>query len=196
MCDEHECWLPFVRFNGISSILTPTLYVIDNAIARRAESELLPALRTLGIAFQARSVLAGGLLSGAHMSLPAPKPGSRLAGSCDKTTTDSCTGSPRYTQLFWSECYQTAVDRLALACAESDPFIEPAGAAVQWLARHSALDPVHGDSLIIGASSVKQLNGLMTAVAATNSLPDSVLEALDAGWEQCKSGSPSPGDGW
>eukprot|EP01052_Picozoa_sp_SAG31_P031779 SAG31_NODE_3407_length_4307_cov_8.014971_4_plen_162_part_00 len=159
--------------------------------------ELLPALRTLGMGFQARGVLAGGMLSGVHMGLTAPKSGSRLAGSCTGTSSGGiCIGAPRYAELFWNDCHRTAVEKLASVCAANDPVIEPAEAAIRWLARHSALDAVQGDSLVIGVSSVTQVNSVLTAATNAEPLPELVLAALEAGWKECASYSPLRTDGW
>ena len=60
-----------------------------------------------------------------------------------------------YTRRFFLDCYHDAGRPVAEACRRHD--IDPADAALRWMYNHSALDGSKGDAVIIGASSVKQL---------------------------------------
>ncbi len=54
-------------------------------------------------------------------------------------------------------------------------------ATYRWLQYHSALD--EGDGILIGASSVSQLQQNLEALSNHGPLPDLVVQAFTAAWE-------------
>lgn len=48
-----------------------------------------------------------------------------------------------------------------------------------------------GDGIIIGASSMSQLDANVASLEKTSALPDKVVAAMDAAWEACKRDCPS-----
>lgn len=146
-----------------------------NAVSRRIESELFPALRRLGMRFYAYNPLAGGLLSGKHTSYEDSPPPGRFALR------------QSYRDRYWKRSYFEAVTTLTRECREAG--IDPAEAALRWLAHHSLLDPEQGDGIVIGASKMSQLEQNLSAVQQGR-LPQAVVSALDAAWERTKADSP------
>ena len=55
-------------------------------------------------------------------------------------------------------------------------------AALRWTVHHSVLKPEYGDAVIIGVSSMEQLNLAMEAIEA-GPLPDEVAQALNNVYE-------------
>ena len=63
-------------------------------------------------------------------------------------------------------------------------------AAFRWLKYHSSLDATKGDGITLGASSMNHLEENVEACLKTEKLPSSVVDALDAAWENCKPDCP------
>lgn len=63
--------------------------------------------------------------------------------------------------------------------AASSHGISGHAAALRWTAHHGSLSKENGDSIIVGASSVEQLNSNIDAIEA-EPLPDDVADALGA----------------
>ncbi len=157
----------------------PTMYQgMYNALTRNVESELVPAVRACGMRFVAYNPLAGGLLTGKYV-------GARDGET--KITGGRFDGNEMYTRRFFLDCYHDAVDAVVEACRRHD--IDPADAALRWMYNHSALDGSKGDAVIIGASSVKQLEANLASAAVVEPLPRDVLDAFDDGWRACRSSS-------
>ena len=79
--------------------------------------------------------------------------------------------------LYLKPSIEAATDN-ALAVA-SKHGISGHAAALRWTLNHSVLDTKHGDSIIIGASNLDQLNSNLDIVEK-GPLPDDVVEALNA----------------
>lgn len=154
----------------------PTVYQgMYNGLSRKPETELFPALRKLGMRFYAYNPLAGGMLTGKHANFKnAPVSGrfARLAS---------------YRERYWKESYFEAVEHLTECCREAE--IKPVEAAFRWLVHHSFLDASAGDGIIIGASSMAQFEQNLDAIKQ-GVLPEQVLAAFDAAWQEAKPDSP------
>ena len=146
-----------------------------NGLSRNVEGELFPALRKLGIRFYAYNPLAGGLLTGKHIHYDDSPMSGRFARL------------QSYRNRYWKKSYFDAVSVLTSRCREAG--VEPAEAAFRWLACHSLLDPHEGDGIIIGASSMNQLEQNLSAVAK-GALPETVVSTFSAAWEDAKPDSP------
>lgn len=65
--------------------------------------------------------------------------------------------------------------------------------ALRWCVHHSKLQMVDGtkrDGVIIGVSSLKQLEGNL-ADLEKGPLPEEVVQTLDEAWDVCKASSPT-----
>ncbi len=162
-CDKYGCPKPTV-YQGMY-----------NALCRNVDSELFPAIRSLGMRFYAFNPLAGGMLTGKHLHYDdAPEPGrfARLES---------------YRKRYWKKSYFDAVDEIRKACElENIPMAE---AAYRWLCHHSMLDSAKGDGILLGASRVEQMEQNMTA-AQKGVLPQRIIDAMDDAWEVAKPDSP------
>ena len=154
----------------------PTIYQgMYNALTRNVEPELIPALKATNMRFVAYNPLCGGLLTGKYASTRDVKDVS--GGRFD--------GNDMYTSRFWLDVYHDAVADIASACRAHD--IAPADASLRWLYNHSMLDGSKGDGVIIGASSLAQLDANLASATNAEPLPKDVLDAFDDGWAKCKS---------
>ena len=156
LCDGMGCPRPTV-FEGVY-----------NALGRKAEEELMPALDGLGMRFYAYNPLAGGLLSGRYSSIEEDPTDGRFA-----------LRAKSYRARYWKECYFEAVGLVSAACAEAG--IPVAEAAYRWLARHSTLDASRGDGVIVGASRLGQLEQNLASLEK-GTLSADVLKAFERAW--------------
>lgn len=158
------------RHNGW---VEPTVYQgMYNALTRDVERELLPCLANYGIQFYAYNPLAGGMLTGKHLSVDNAPDSGRFATFAG------------YKERYWVPDYFKVVSRFTDACKKED--ISPAAAALRWLVHHSDIaagSVKHG--IILGASS---LGHFEENLAACNSgpLPENVINALDNGWDEVR----------
>ena len=142
-----------------------------NALTRDVERELFPCLRNYGMHFYAYNPLAGGLLTGKHLSLQEiPEEGrfNRERGYLDR---------------YWKQDYFEVLQELQTACTDSG--IKPVEVAMSWLVNHSRLEASLGDGIILGASSITHLQQNMVACAQAP-LAQPLLDILDRGWEVIK----------
>lgn len=154
----------------------PAIYQgMYNGLTRRAEKELFPALRKLGIRFYAFNPLAGGILSGKHQNFE----DTPLAGRFEER--------PNYKNRYWKKSFFEAIRYLNNECAKME--IHLVEAAYRWLAYHSHLRNEECDGIIIGASELSHLEqNLMTLKKGP--LPESVVHAFEAAWNEARSESP------
>ena len=159
--------------------VVPTVYQgMMNAITRKTNEDLLPALRRLGMSFYAYNPLAGGMLTGKHIR-------------------GADTGSGRFTNdQVWGKIYQgrfmqekqfDAMDIIRAACEANN--VSPAEAALRWMMHHSGLSGEHGDGVIIGASKLEYFDANMNALAK-GPLPEGMVAAYDEGWTLCREIAP------
>ena len=154
----------------------PTVYEgVYNALSRNAEKELFDALNAFNMRFYAYNPLAGGMLTGKYSSFDDKPRDGRFA--LRKT----------YPGRYWKESYFDAVGIIREACAVHN--MPMAEAALRWLAHHSNLCNAKGDAIIIGASSLSQLEQNISAVK-NGALPDDVVGAFNKAWSVSKSESP------
>jgi aflatoxin B1 aldehyde reductase len=142
-----------------------------NALTRDVERELFPCLRHYGMRFYAYNPLAGGMLTGKHLSIEQIPDAGRFQRERG------------YLDRYWKKDYFDVLQELQAACIDSG--IKPVEAAMSWLVNHSLMDPGHGDGIILGASSPTHLEQNMAA-CTHGPLPQTVLDILDRGWEIIK----------
>lgn len=152
----------------------PTVYQGRyNGLSRNVESELIPALRMHDIRFYAYNPLAGGILTGKYLNFEEMPQAGRFARL------------QSYRKRYWKKAYFDAVKILAEQCREFN--IKPVEAAYRWLVNHSLL--VKNDGLIIGSSSIEQLDQNLSAIKRVK-LPIPIVEAFDNAWAEAKCDSP------
>lgn len=142
-----------------------------NALTRDVERELFPCLRNYGISFYAYNPLAGGMLTGKHLSHDALPDSGRFSTE------------PGYLERYWREDYFDVLRDLANACRELG--LKPVDVALGWLVNHSLLDAERGDGIILGASKADHLAQNMVACGHAP-LDQKILDILDRGWEVIK----------
>ncbi|KXX76608.1 Aflatoxin B1 aldehyde reductase member 2 [Madurella mycetomatis] len=149
-----------------------------NAITRGIELELIPACRRYGLDIVVYNPLAGGLFSGKIRStdmIPAE-------GHFSDTAVSGKLYRSRYFRggtFRTLQVVERAVEKVGLTMIET---------ALQWAVHHSALRVKDGnDGVIIGVSSIEQLEGNLTDLER-GPLPDEVVEALDEAWAVSKGG--------
>ncbi|KAL0947126.1 hypothetical protein HGRIS_013258 [Hohenbuehelia grisea] len=160
--------------------IQPTVYQgIYNAIHRGVEPELFPCLHKFGIAFYEFNPLAGGLLTGQHKSLDGDvEHGSRF----DANTMQG----KSYRQRYWNQLHFEALAAIGkVADAHSLTMTE---VALRWVSHHSLMKRESGDSVIIGASSLKHIEQNLVDLEK-GPLPQAVVNALDEAWEKVKAAS-------
>jgi aflatoxin B1 aldehyde reductase len=142
-----------------------------NALTRDVERELFPCLRNYGMRFYAYNPLAGGMLTGKHLSIEQIPDAGRFQRERG------------YLDRYWKKDYFDVLQELQAACIDSG--INPVEAAMSWLVNHSLMDPGYGDGIILGASSPTHLEQNMAA-CARGPLTQPILDILDRGWEIIK----------
>lgn len=143
-----------------------------NALTRALEEELVPCCRHYGIDIFVYNPLAGGILSGRYSCLEVPDEG-RFSDAKGNSS------GKMYRERYFNRTYLDAIKNLT-------PVIEKHGStlvetAFRWLVHHSKLRSFDGDAIIIGASSVEQLDSNLKALQK-GPLPEEVVQALDAAW--------------
>ncbi|KAK7022090.1 aldehyde reductase [Favolaschia claudopus] len=122
----------------------PVVYQANySAVARKQETELIPTLRKLGIAFYVYSPIAGGLLTKTSEAL---RGGKEDAGRYAKGNPFE----PLYGGLYNKPSYYKALDlwgeaAKAAGCSKGE-------LAYRWVAFDSVVDPKYGDAIIFGAT--------------------------------------------
>ncbi|XP_053136584.1 aflatoxin B1 aldehyde reductase member 2 [Hemicordylus capensis] len=160
-----------------NSWLLPTVYQgMYNATTRQVETELLPCLRHFGIRFYAYNPLAGGLLTGKYKyeDKDSSQPTGRFFGN---------DWAKVYRDRYWKKHHFQAIALVESALQEaygSTP-TSLTSAALRWMYHHSKLQGDHGDAVIIGMSSMDQLQQNLNCSEEGPLLP-SVVEAFEKAW--------------
>ncbi|KAH9951197.1 Aldo/keto reductase [Amylocystis lapponica] len=162
-----------VQICKANGYIQPTAYQgIYNAIHRKVEPELFPALRKYGISFYEFNPLGGGFFTGRYRSQDAQsEPGSRF---------DPAKGQGKsYRKRYWNEPYFAALDKIqAVATKHSLTLGE---IALRWIMHHSLLKREYGDAVLIGASSMQHIEQNLVDFEK-GPLPDEVVNVLDEAW--------------
>ncbi|XP_038603342.1 aflatoxin B1 aldehyde reductase member 2 [Tachyglossus aculeatus] len=157
--------------------IVPTVYQgMYNATTRQVETELLPCLRHFGLRFYAYNPLAGGLLTGKYKyeDKDTSQPAGRFFGN---------DWAEVYRKRFWREHHfeAIAVVEKALKATYGADAPSMTSAALRWMYHHSQLQGPLGDAVILGMSSLAQLQQNLTA-AEEGPLEPPVVEAFDRAW--------------
>ncbi|XP_074074369.1 aflatoxin B1 aldehyde reductase member 2-like [Macrotis lagotis] len=155
----------------------PTVYQgMYNATTRQVETELFPCLRHFGLRFYAYNPLAGGLLTGKYKYEveDEKQPEGRFFGK---------NLSEIYRNRFWKEHHFQAIALVEKALAASYGANPPSmtSAALRWMYHHSQLQSAFGDAVILGMTSVEQLQQNLAA-SEEGPLEPGVVKAFDQAW--------------
>lgn len=143
-----------------------------NLISRECESELIPACQAAGLGVLVFNALAGGLLVGKYAFEDRPEPGTRF-GQAGVSSSGSKMADV-YRSRYWSRANFEAVEEFGRICQISGA--EQIGTALLWPLRNPAVS-----ALILGASSVDQLRGQLSAMESVSSGGD-IWESVDEIW--------------
>ncbi|OAL30855.1 hypothetical protein AYO20_08548 [Fonsecaea nubica] len=155
----------------------PTVYQGNySPVARRQETELFPTLRKLGIAFYAYSPLAGGFLT---------KTAQQIKDGVGRFAEEALGGM--YRQMYMKPSYLEALSKWEQIA--NDEGCSRAELAYRWVTYNSPLKPEHGDAIIVGASSVEQLDQTLTGLEK-GPLSSKATEGIDKVWEEIKHEAP------
>ncbi|KFV47614.1 Aflatoxin B1 aldehyde reductase member 2, partial [Tyto alba] len=155
----------------------PTVYQgMYNATTRQVEAELFPCLRYYGLRFYAYNPLAGGLLTGKYKyeDKDTRQPTGRFFGN---------DWAQAYRDRYWKKhnFEGIALVERALKDAYSSNAPSLTSAALRWLYNHSKLQGSLGDAVIIGMSTLEQLEQNLDYSEEGPLLPP-VVEAFDNAW--------------
>jgi aflatoxin B1 aldehyde reductase len=148
-------------------------------IARLSEDTLLPVLRKHNISYYAYSPSAAGIFNGTHSSSSTSQTGTRF-------DTNSNVGK-LYSGQYLKPALLDAAAKVHDAAQQHG--VSGHEVALRWVLHHSALKAGHGDAIIIGASSVKQLEQNIKACKA-GKLDDELLKLVEGTWDVAKDIAP------
>jgi aflatoxin B1 aldehyde reductase len=158
--------------------IRPTVYQgVYCSIHRSVEAELFPCLRHYGMGFYAFNPLAGGYLTNRYHR---GDDSSVEVGSRFDTKT---TQGQSYRKRFWNDAMFDALDIIRAAAKKHN--LTEAECALRWMMHHSKLDAKYGDTVIIGASSIKHLEQNLVDFEK-GPLPEDVVVALEEAWGKTK----------
>jgi 1-deoxyxylulose-5-phosphate synthase len=140
-----------------------------NLLARGIEQEYLPMCKEFGVSTVVYNPLAGGLLTGKHRP-DAVIPGTRFDDN------------KLYQDRYWHQQYFHAVERLRQIAQSAGRSL--VSLSLNWLLHHTASDVV-----ILGASSLAQLNENLAA-GEEGPLPEDVIKACDQVWQDLRGPLP------
>ena len=140
-----------------------------NLLARGIEQEYLPMCKEFGVSTVVYNPLAGGLLTGKHRQ-EVFIPGSRFDNN------------KLYQDRYWHEQYFHAVDRLRHIAQSAGRSL--VSLSLNWLLHHTM-----SDVIILGASSLAQLNENLAA-GEEGPLPEDALKACDQVWRDLRGPLP------
>ncbi|CAK3997299.1 Hypothetical predicted protein [Lecanosticta acicola] len=156
----------------------PTVYQGNySAIARLQETMLFPTLRKLGIAFYAYSPLAGGFLT---------KSKEQIAQGAGRFQRGTFIGD-MYTDMYAKDSFLEALSDWADIAKEEN--VTRADLAYRWMRYNSPLKYEHGDAIIIGASSIDQLEETLGSING-GPLSDKAVKRIDEVWEKIAKDAP------
>ena len=155
-----------------NSYVKPTIYQGSyNLLTRNIEQELLPLLRSHGIAYYAYSAAAGGVLNASSTRLAIPGAAGDL-----------------YRAQYGSDAMREAVRRLNDAASSHQLTVH--AVALRWILHHSALDAAQDDAIIVGARTVGQLKQTLQIYKA-GPLPTGLLATIEDVWEMIREDAPA-----
>ncbi|KAF2198783.1 Aldo/keto reductase [Delitschia confertaspora ATCC 74209] len=147
-----------------------------NLLCRTYESTLFPLLHKHNVSFIGFSPLAGGYLTG-KLTLANSK--DELRGTRFEEREGNIMGMA-FRYWYDKPAFHDAIRKMEILC--KDHGISLADAAWRWVLYHSALSGEKGDGVVIGPSTVEQLEGYAEGFRA-GPLPRELAEELGGVWE-------------
>uniref|UniRef100_A0A7S2XP15 NADP-dependent oxidoreductase domain-containing protein n=1 Tax=Attheya septentrionalis TaxID=420275 RepID=A0A7S2XP15_9STRA len=170
LCEQH-------------GLTKPTVYQgLYNPLNRAVETELVPLLKKNNCRFIAYNPLAAGLLAGKHKRPSSSDNNSNEA----EVKAGRFKNNPNYLPRFYTDANFDALDLIQSALQKEEGQLTMVEATYRWMLLHSALDASAGDGLLIGASSVAQLDENLAACAAAANmgpLSSQLVQAFDDAWK-------------
>jgi aflatoxin B1 aldehyde reductase len=157
ICESEGYVLPSVYQGGF------------NPLQRRAEFELLPTLRRLGMSYYGFSPLGGGYFSRSAAELREPPKGGRMEQM------------KIFKDIYVNETSLELLGRLTEVCERHGVKVKEA--TLRWYMHHGPLGD--GDGIILGASSVEQLEENLNACEG-GPLPEEIVKGFEDMWEGYK----------
>ncbi|KAJ5118734.1 NAD(P)-binding protein [Penicillium atrosanguineum] len=166
----------------INNWIVPTVYQgVYHVLQRSIEGELFPCLRKYGISLYAFQPLAGGLLTGRYTRDQTQfEQGSRFDPKILQGTV--------HRNRYWNDAYFDAIGSVHSVAVKYE--LTDAEVALRWLKHHSRLQKNLDDAIIVGASSIKHLEGNLMDLEK-GPLPDEVVEVVENAWALVKSVAPN-----
>lgn len=162
------------------SYVLPTVYQVNyNLVARRAESDLFPLLRSLNVSIQVYAPIASGLLVKTPEYINNPPDGS---GWDPKIIYGSI-----LQKLYNKPLLLDFLRQFGELSEESG--VSKLGLAYRWMRYHSALRGELGDTIIFGASKEQQVEETLTEIEK-GPLEDWVAKRLDKMWKPIEKDAP------
>ena len=153
--------------------IKPTVYQgAYSALARDAESQLLPLLRANDISFYAYSAAAGGAFSAYS---------SRL--------NDSTRVGEIFRAQYGAQPTQDAVGKVIAAASKHG--LSGHETALRWVLYHSALKAGFGDAVVLSARNVEQLEQTLKACEG-GPLPEDMVDLVEQIWEMVVESGHAP----
>lgn len=150
-----------------------------SAVARHVEEELFPVVRELNMSFWAYSPLAGGFLA---------KTSDYFRNPINKGRWNPDTEVGKlYNHLYNKPHLIAALDTWGEAAERAQ--CTRAALAYRWVKHHSNLSAKHGDSLLMGASTVEQVSETLQCLNDGPLTPE-VVQMIDGIWDTVKDESP------
>lgn len=182
ICKEKGYPLPQVYQGNYSAVglNNETLLTSDSnceQVARKQETLLFPTLRKLNMAFYAYSPIAGGFLTKTKQDVLDGK------GRFDPSTPIG----NMYATMYSKPAYLEALEQWEKIA--KDEGVSRADLAYRWVKYNSPLKAEHGDAIIIGASSAKQLTETLDSINK-GPLSEKAQKAIDGVWETIKHEAP------
>ncbi len=161
-----------------NSYVLPTVYQGNySPVARLQEDKLFPVLRKLGMAFYAYSPIAGGFLT---------KTAQQIKDGAGRFGPEALGGM--YRDMYMKPSYLEALEKWeAIASEEGIPRAE---LAYRWVTYNSPLKKEQGDAIIVGASTVEQLEQTLKGIE-NGPLSKKAIEGIDKIWEEIKHEAPT-----
>lgn len=159
-----------------NNFVRPTVYQGQyNAICRGSEKELVPTLHRHNIAFHAYSPSACGFFTGKVTRATSCVPGSRWDAR-------SPLGA-KYSHDYFHNPMFTAGEMVRQYAQQYG--IDGHAIGLRWIVWHSQLDAERGDGVVVGASSVKQLEENLD-ILEQGPLPRELVKVVDVAWNMVK----------
>jgi aflatoxin B1 aldehyde reductase len=168
----------------------PSVYQgLYNAIARAAETELLPVLRKHKIAYYTYNPLGGGFFTGAYTAA-LKKEGEDNKGLEKGSRFDANTHQGKmYRKRYFHDCYFKAMDEIRPVAEKHN--LTLGEVALRWNMHHSALRTEYNDHVIFSASSISHIEENLQDFEK-GPLPDDVVAVLDKAWNLVKESPDAP----